>query len=145
LPSIRLLAVALIGAGLLISATAQAQLAVFPPDKNGQVIFVMPSRNVECTYTPAGGTPVYKPADGGPELSCDRRDPRYVRIVLTAKSIKRFDDVGDQGCCGADNPFPYGMRWSRGPFTCESLESGLVCRNAEGRGFTVSRQKIELF
>ena len=138
---------ALVAAGfvLTLSAPALAQLAVFPPDSNGQVTFVMPSHNVECTYTPAGGTGVYKPQDGGPELSCDRREPRYVRIVLTPKSIRRFDDVGDQGCCGTNNPFPYGMRWSRGPFTCESLESGLVCRNADGRGFSVSRANIEQF
>jgi hypothetical protein len=126
-------------------AWANAQLAVFSPDAGGQVTFVMPSHNVECTYTPAGGTPVYKPSDGGPELSCDRREPRYLRIVLTPKSIKRFDDVGDQGCCGTKNPFPYGMRWSRGPFVCESLETGLTCRNSDGRGFAVSRQNVEMF
>jgi len=145
LRSIRFLAVTLAGLCMLPDSPARAQLAVFPPDGNGQVVFVMPSRNVECTYTPAGGTAVYKPLDGGPELSCDRREPRYTRIVLTPKSIRRYDDVGDQSCCGADNPFPYGMRWSRGPFTCESLEAGLVCRNADGRGFRLSRQNIELF
>lgn len=138
---------ALIAAGplLVLSGPAPAQVVSFPPDNNGQITFVMPSRNVECTFTPAGGTPVYKPADGGPELSCDRREPRYVRIVLTQTSIKRFDDPGDQGCCSTINPFPYGMRWSRASFTCESLESGLVCRNAAGRGFTVSRQNVDLF
>jgi hypothetical protein len=139
------LLLALAGAAILSPGSAFAQLAVFQPDANGQVVFVMPSHNVECTFTPAGGTPVYKPFDGGPELSCDRRDPKYVRIVLTPKSIKRFDNVGDQGCCGSANPFPYGMRWSRGPFGCESQETGLVCRNADGRGFSVSRSNIELF
>ena len=134
-----------LGGFALSSGPALAQLAVFPPDANGQVTFVMPSHNVECTYTPAGGTAVYKPFDGGPELSCDRREPKYVRVILTPKSIRRFDDVGDQGCCGTSNPFPYGMRWSRGPFTCESLETGLVCRNADGRGFTVSRANVDLF
>lgn len=127
------------------SVTVHAQFVTFPAATNGQTTFVMPSHNVECTYTPAGGTAVYKPFDGGPELSCDRREPKYVRIVLTPKSIRRFDDVGDQDCCGAGNPFPYGMRWSRGPFTCESLETGLVCRNADGRGFSVSRANIDLF
>lgn len=138
-------ALTMAGCAFLLSVPAHAQFVTFPPGANGQVTFVMPSNNVECTFTPAGGTPVYKPADGGPELSCDRREPKYVRVALTPKSIKRFDNVGDQGCCGTTNPFPYGTRWSRGPFTCESLETGLVCRNADGRGFSISRANIELF
>ena len=128
----------------LCSASAQQPIA-FVADSRGQITFVMPSHNVECTYTPAGGTPVYKPFDGGPELSCDRRDPKYVRLVLTPKSVKRFDDVGDQGGVSTDNPFPYGSQWSKGPFACDSVETGLVCRRSDGRGFSVSRERIELF
>src|ERR1700759_3192727 len=99
---------------------AQQNSVDFPASASGQVTFVMPSHNVECTYTPKGGTEIYKPLDGGPELSCDRRDPKYVRVVLTPKTLKRFDDVGDQRCCGAENPFRYGGRWSKVPFICES-------------------------
>jgi hypothetical protein len=142
--NVKVLLVATLAVLPLRSLTAHAQSVTFQPDGNGQISFVMPSHNVECTYTPAGGTPVYKPFEGGPELSCDRRDPKYVRIVLTPKSLKRFDDVGDQGCCGTSNPLPYGMRWSRGPFTCESLETGLTCRTSDGRGFTVSRSRVDL-
>lgn len=139
--------VAALGVGALLTppTAAQAQQSDFAADKNGQIVFVMPSNNVECTYTPAGGTPVYKPFDGGPELSCDRREPKYVRLVLTPKSIKRFDDVGDQGCCGTNNPLPYGNQWSKGGFTCRSAESGLTCQRADGRGFSLSRQRVELF
>jgi len=53
--------------------------------------------------------------DGGPELSCDRRDPTYIRLVLTPKSNKEFTNVGDQGCCGAENILTYGKRWVLGP------------------------------
>jgi hypothetical protein len=101
--------------------------------------------NVECTYTPAGGSPTYKPFDGAPEVNCDRREPKYVRLVLTPKSFKRFDDIGDQGCCGTSNPLPYGSRWSKGPFTCASAESGLTCKRSDGRGFSVSRERIDVF
>ncbi|SFG82090.1 hypothetical protein [Ensifer sp. OV372] len=45
-------------------------------------IFAMPSGNIGCIYTPAGGTSVYQPADGGPELACDIVAPRYVRATL---------------------------------------------------------------
>jgi hypothetical protein len=105
----------------------------------------MPSQNVQCTYTPAGGTETYKPFDGGPELSCDRRDPTYIRLVLTPKSNKKFTDVGDQGCCGADHVFVYGERWLMCPFTCDSATSGLTCKRADGRGFTVSRESAQQF
>ena len=137
---------ALLGGVLWLSlASAGAQQIAFPADGNGQITFVMPSHNVECTYTPAGGTAVYKPAGGGPELSCDRRAPKYIRLVMTPASVTRYDDVGDQGCCGTGNPFPYGSQWSKGPFICDSAETGLVCRRSDGRGFAVSRERIEFF
>jgi hypothetical protein len=123
----------------------QQNTADFAAGAGGQIIFVMPSHNVECTYTPQGGTATYKPFDGGPELSCDRRDPKYVRVVLTPKTLKRFDDVGDQGCCGIDNPLSYGSRWTKGPFACESAEIGLTCKRGDGRGFVISRERFELF
>ncbi|HZC55244.1 MAG TPA: hypothetical protein VE396_04235 [Xanthobacteraceae bacterium] len=83
--------------------------------------------------------------DGGPELSCDRRDPTYIRLVLTPKSNKEFTNVGDQGCCGAENILAYGKRWVLGPFTCDSATGGLTCKRADGRGFTVSRGSVQQF
>jgi hypothetical protein len=132
---------------LLVPAAIHAQQTSidFAANAGGQIVFVLPSHNVECTYTPKGGTAIYKPFDGGPELNCDRRDPKYVRVVLTPKTLKRFDDVGDQGCCGTDNPFRYGSRWSKGPFVCESIEAGLTCKREDGRGFVMSRERVELF
>lgn len=130
---------------LALTGTAPAQTPVmFHPGPNGQIEFVMPSQNVGCTYTPAGGTATYKPFDGGPELSCDRIAPSYVRVVLTHATLRRFDNVGDQGCCSVENVLPYGARWSAGPFICESSQSGLSCSRADGRGFAISRASIEL-
>lgn len=126
------------------AAAQTPQPITFAPDARGQVNFVMPSQNAGCTYTPAGGTPVYKPFDGGPELSCDRIEPKYVRVVLTPKNVRRFDNVGDQGCCDAGNVLPYGSRWSFGPFVCDSAESGLTCKRSDGRGFTLSRASVKL-
>src|SRR6201992_1985462 len=127
-------------------AQGQSQNEIsFPAAKDGGINFVMPSSNVGCTFTPQGGTEVYKPMDGGPELSCDLREPKYVRVVLTPKSLKRFDDVGDQGCCDASNPFAYGGRWPKEPFVCESAESGLTCKRGDGRGFIMTRERVELF
>lgn len=131
---------------LALSGAVNAQPVVsFPAEANGQISFVMPSKNIGCTYTPQGGTPVYQPFDRGPELLCDRIEPKYVRLVLTPKSLHRFDDVGDQGCCGAANVFAYGSRWQYGEFTCDSAQTGLTCTRADGGGFSISRASIKVF
>jgi hypothetical protein len=125
------------------SAIAQEPKPVnFPAAKNGQIVFVMPSKTIECTYTPKGGTSVYKPFDGGPELSCDRSEPKYVRVVLTQKNVRRFNEVGDQSCCGIDNVFAHGTRWSYGPFTCGSAAAGLTCKRPDGKGFFMGPANI---
>src|SRR5262245_4460188 len=100
-------ATALLGAAMG-SASAQAPKPVtFAPDANGQIAVVLPQHKVMCTFTPKEGTRVYQPTDG-PELSCDRVEPKYVRVVVNAKTVKRFDKVGDQDTLGVDNPLPNG-------------------------------------
>ncbi len=126
-------------------ALAQPAALDFPPAPNGYTSFSMPSGNVECIFTPAGGSKVYQPLDGGPELSCDRLAPAYVRLTLTPKRVQRYDKVSDQNCCGADNPLPYGAQWRKDGFICDSAQSGLVCKRADGKGFSISRAQIGVF
>jgi hypothetical protein len=134
----------LLGAMSGSAFTQTPAAANFKTAANGQIYFVMPSKNIGCTFTPQGGTQVYEPFDGGPELSCDRIEPKYVRVVLTPKNIRRFNDVGDQDCCGEENVFAHGTRWSQGPFTCDSEKAGLSCKRADGKGFFMSRADIKL-
>ena len=105
--------------------------------------FVMPSGNIACIYIPEGGTDVYQPADGGPELSCDRMEPKYVRATLgrSGKAVI-LSDVGDQGCCGGDSTVDYGQTWSAGPFTCYSERTGLTCERNDGHSFLLSRARL---
>lgn len=105
--------------------------------------FVMPSGNIGCTYIPEGGTDVYQPPDGGPELSCDRIEPKYLRATL-GRSGKAtvLSDVGDQGCCSADRTIAYGEVWRGGPFTCYSERTGLTCERADGHSFLLSRAHV---
>lgn len=130
--------------GLVSTASAQTQVE-FAATSSGQITFSTPSGNIECTLTPAGGTPVYQPEDGGPELSCDRRDPAYIRLTMTPKSVKQYKDVGDQSCCTTDNPLPYGSTWSKAGFACTSAATGLTCRRRDGRGFSISKAKVSVF
>jgi hypothetical protein len=125
-------------------AGAQSPNVANFPLKDGMVIFVMPSKNIECTFVP-NQTAVYMPRGGGPELTCDRRDPTYVRIVIgPTKPAERTDNPGEQSCCGVDNLFQYGQTWTGGPFTCQSAQSGLVCRHKNGHGFSLSQKHIEV-
>ncbi len=105
--------------------------------------FVMPSGNIGCVYTPEGGTDVYQPEDGGPELSCDRVAPKYVRAILGRGGKGRvLTNVGDQGCCGAERTLDYGEVWRAGPFTCYSERTGLTCERADGHSFLLSRARV---
>ena len=112
-------------------------------DREGQVEFATPSHNVGCVYTPAGGTSWYKPADGGPELSCDRVKPTYVNVRMgAANEPQRVDNPGEQPCCQATNLLAYGKLWSAGPFSCGASGAGLACKRADGRGFTLSKKDV---
>ena len=106
--------------------------------------FVLPSGNIGCVYTPEGGTEVYQPADGGPELSCDRVAPRYVRATLSRSGAATlFRDVGDRGCCSAGSVLDYGETWTAGPFSCLSTRTGLSCERNDGHSFFLSRRRLD--
>jgi hypothetical protein len=93
--------------------------------------------NVGCTYTPAGGTPVYTTPDGRAELFCDRIEPTYVRLSMSEQGAARVVATQERGCCGGEM-LAAGARWSRGPFSCEVSEVGVVCTNSDGHGFSIS-------
>lgn len=125
------------------ASSAQAEEQSFAAEANGQITFMMPSGNIGCIYTPAGGTDVYEPRDGGPEISCDRIAPSYVNITLGSKGPAVLtEDPGEQGCCGADNVFGYGNTAHVGEFFCSSSTAGLICETADKKhGLCLSRTR----
>jgi hypothetical protein len=124
-------------------AEAEAKEQIFTPEADGQISFVMPSGNVGCIYTPKGGTATYQPADGGPEISCDRIAPSYVNITLDSKGPAVLTrNPGEQGCCGGDNVFAYGNTVTLDGFTCSSSEAGLICETPDKKhGLCLSRTR----
>ena len=129
----------------IIGLAAPAFAADFDENDNGQIEFTMPSGNIGCIYTPAGGTDNYQTADGKAELSCDRVEPSYKRVILGSKGkARKYNNVGDASCCGSDNVFDYGEEWSEGGFTCWSTRTHLSCERG-AHGFTMSRKLIETF
>ena len=132
-------------AAIACAALASPVFAIdFEENDRCQIEFVMPSGNIGCIYTPKGGTGTYEPMDGGPELSCDRVEPAYVRVKFGPSGFPgKFTEVGDASCCGSDNVFGYGEVWSEGPFICWSFTWGLKCRR-DNYGFSMSRNLITL-
>lgn len=140
----RILPVLLAALTMLLAPMAYAKEQVFEVQDNGQISFVMPSGNIGCIYTPAGGTDVYEPVDGGPEVSCDRIAPTYVNITLGPKGpAKLTKNPGEQGCCGGDNVFAYGnTAWLGDDFFCSSSTAGLICETPdEKHGLCLSRTR----
>lgn len=141
-----------LAAALLICALAacapEGPLVEAPADQPAaapgvSVTFMAPSGNIACIYTPAGGTEVYQTADGEAELSCDRNEPDYVRVVLPANGPARIVPTDERSCCSGD-VVPYGDRWMDGPFICEVTEAGVSCASTADHGFTLSRTRADV-
>lgn len=131
---------------LTAGAAQAAGYVTFYPDPSGSITFVMPSGNIDCIYTPAGGSGVYVPPGGGPELSCDRAQPIYLRFILgNYGPAQVLSNVGDPGCCGGSYAFPYGKTWRLAPYTCTSSTKGLACKRDDGHGFFISRATIQAY
>ncbi|MDB5505876.1 MAG: hypothetical protein JWR75_514 [Devosia sp.] len=140
---IRLLAAALLA--LVPTAPVLAAEQYFPANEWGQVEFIMPSGNVGCHYTPAGGTDFYETLDGEAELYCDRIEPSYVRAVLTGSGKgKAYKNPGEQGCCSTSPKFKYGNTLDLGEFYCWSRQTGLICeRIGEDHGFSLAKAGVK--
>lgn len=129
---------------IALTVTAHAAEQKFPL-ADGQIHFNMPSGNVGCVFTQKGGSDVYMPEDGGPELQCDRREPKYIRVFLhKSGKAERYENVGDVGCCGADNILRYGNSWSHAGYRCVSTKTGLTCTRGKS-GFFLSRSKTTVY
>jgi hypothetical protein len=137
-----LMLAAVFAAGMAMPAFAGE--VVLEAGKSGQVEFATPSGNIGCIVTPEGGTDVYEPAGGGPEIMCDRVEPDYVRVVLAAGEVEELDDVGDPSCCSVEQILDYGDWAEIEGFVCTSARSGLTCTTEdEEHGFKMARAGVE--
>ncbi|HEX8906675.1 MAG TPA: DUF6636 domain-containing protein, partial [Longimicrobiaceae bacterium] len=75
-----------------------------------------------------------------PDCEGDSGDALGLHATGAAYAICHGDTyLGDGRVLG------YGSTWRRGPFTCLVEASGVTCRNRQGHGFTVSRQRYRYF
>lgn len=130
---------------VLLGVPAKAyELQNFFANDEGQIEFVMPSGNIGCIYTPAGGTSFYETANGLAEIQCDRVEPDYVRAILGGQGEGYLvEDVGDASCCSLTQRFEYDHVVALGPFQCLSERRGLTCARQDGHGFFLSRALVQ--
>jgi hypothetical protein len=137
---------AAIGLAMLLAVPAQAEDQEIKATETGQIEFGTPSGNIGCIYTPEGGTDVYQPANGGPELICERVEPTYVTIILGTEGAPQvIENPGEQGCCSSEDILAYGNTVDLGgDFTCGVETTGLTCERGDGTGFSMARAGIEI-
>lgn len=108
--------------------------------------FQSPTGNIMCLYWPGDG------------IRCDMEritnQPPPVPADCDGSWGRAFalpEDRGAVRLCVTDSAFGhysvlnYGETFKRGQITCHSARSGVMCRNARGAGFELSRARQRLF
>jgi len=136
---------------LLAGLCAGAIALVGPATANAALrMFQSPSGNIDCIM------------DGGASVRCDiqsrswkpPKKPKSCPVDwgqgLGVDATKRGYIVcaGDTALAPPDAPYPtlaYGKKITVGRITCTSAVAGITCRNRQGHGFFLSRQRYRLF
>jgi hypothetical protein len=138
---------------ILAAAAAAAMLAASGAHAQDMPGAQTPSHNIYCLASP--------PMDGQPtyELRCDvqqttDRLPRAPAncplswgdaFVLDPAGPGRLLCHGDTTANPSDPVIAYGTQWRPYGFTCTSQTTGLTCVNAQGHGFSISREAQRVF
>ena len=122
--------------------------------QSGPAGFKMPSNNIYCMLEP--------PYQGHPasDLRCDveqmtsKQPPPPKDCQFSwgdAFAIGENDNFAVRICHGDTTRddslpvLPYGTQWNHAGYSCKSETSGLICTNAKGHGFMLSRALQQLF
>jgi hypothetical protein len=135
--------VATVGAGLGLGASPAA------PYGTGDVLefFRTPSGNIGCAYAHFAGEPASLRCDIGSGLVPLPPRPKDCDLdwgfgyTLGVRGPAQVLCAGDTARDPRARAIAYGDTWRRGGFTCRSRTVWLICRNASGRGFLLSRER----
>jgi uncharacterized protein DUF6636 len=140
---VRVLAVGCVAGAVLAAAAAAAASPLHSKT------FRTPSRNIGCAYYDASitGTAIFR---------CDllsglHPEPaRRCEGDWTGASMSLRGRAGPT--CAGDTVYDrrapilaYGRVWSRAGLTCTSRMTGLTCRNRDGHGFFLARERWRVF
>ncbi|WP_331757817.1 hypothetical protein OG225_41390 (plasmid) [Nocardia sp. NBC_01377] len=117
----------------------------------GTAEFVSPSGNIACRIEPNATPPavVCEATDiaftAPPVPDCDSNRYGHV-VVLVVGDRPRFPCAPQPLPSQALPRLPYGSHSTAGPFTCDSAENGVTCRDTgTGNGFRLARETYDLF
>ncbi len=112
------------------------------------IYFQIPSGNIHCGAIRSGGLDCElgtntaklpaKPKD------CNLEWGNRFRMSSTGKA-QRLCHIDALGRDPKHQVIGYGKTWRGEGFTCTSKVTGLTCKNKEGRGWTLSKNKQQLF
>lgn len=134
----KLVAALAIAAGLLIPATASANVN----DPNADPVnrptlwlnnsFQSPTGNIKCHYWPAPDN----------EVTCTTLNTGLtVYLTRWLHAGSRYAHLSE----GHGPTLFYGQRWVVSGFRCDSAFSGMTCRSSSGHGFSVNRTNYNLW
>jgi hypothetical protein len=108
--------------------------------------FTSPSGNIGCVIDPVSVRCDIQNRDWDPPKAPSSCELDFGQgISLEAGAAPEFVCAGDTTLQSGPE-LPYGQTIGAGLLRCESEESGITCRDIEtGRGFTLSKQRYELF
>jgi hypothetical protein len=133
----------IICAALALGICASAGAGVLPG-------FHSPTGNIKCYYNPHGlSSRGFAPllrcglahADYSTQLQsrCSAGDWHGFDLTATGRPLLNCAG-GASGDRVAYTTLAYGRSWQRGPFTCTSRITGVICRSRTGHGVFISRQ-----
>ena len=134
-------------AGLLACSVLAAVANAAPPLRSKT--FRTPSRNIGCAYYDASIT-------GRVVFRCDllsglnpeparRCEGDWTGASMSARGRGGPTCAGDTVYDQRAPILAYGRTWSRGGLSCVSRTTGLTCRNRDGHGFFLARERWRVF
>jgi hypothetical protein len=111
------------------------------------VYFQVPSGNIHC-----GTDGTYLDCEMGTSNATLPPKPKSCNLDWGNRFVMSPNGAAERACHGdtlGRNPkhpiLSYGKTWRKKGFTCISKTSGLTCKNVDGRGWTLSKNKQQLF
>lgn len=111
--------------------------------------FQIPSGNIHCRANSSDNSFECEMQTNNAKLppkpkDCDLDWGNRFRMPATGKASRSCH--GDTLGLDPKNPvLGYNKTWRRNGFTCISKQTGLTCKNRDGRGWTLSKNKQQLF
>ncbi len=129
------------------SATATEETEEATPEPTVTETFASESRNITCEVTDVSATCVIAQLGTQPAAVSGCEGTVGYKVVLDADGSVEQPCVPTaeqpQAAAGGVEVLAYGQSRTIGPFTCESAETGMTCRDdATGKGFTIARAGI---